>query len=291
MSLPMSVAFGATYTTDEEAYKYTSMALEEGYRIINTCAAYENERGMGRALAGVPRDSLTIVSLDCNTKRSSTDASHFSGYSATMSQVYETLENLNVGYIDYFLINWPIPRYMESVWQQLNSDSWRAMEECVKKRIIKHIGVSNFLPYHLEALQKTASLPIEITQLELHPNFQQRETVSYCRRCGMEIMAWSPLFKGRSVKIPTIIQLANQYGKTPAQIILRWHIQKNIIPVVYSSNRERMRSNINVFDFEICEKDMVLIDSLESGEHIEVFSYARQQESIREVKLTKYDGG
>lgn len=281
MSLPKSVAYGTTYTTDEVAYKNVSMALEEGYRTINTCAAYNNERGMGRALAGVPRDLLTIVSLDSNTKRSSTDASHFSGYNATMSQIYETLENLKVGYIDYFMINWPVPRYMEPVWQQLNSDSWRAMEECVQKKIIKHIGVSNFLPCHLEALQKTAILPMEITQLEIHPSFQQRETVSYCRECGMEIMAWSPLFKGRSVTIPEIVQLANQYGKTPAQIILRWHIQKDIVPVVCSSNKERMRSNIDIFDFEIREEDMALIDSLESGEHVEAFSYVRQQESIK----------
>lgn len=281
MSLPMSVAYGTTYTTDEEAYKNVSTALEEGYRTINTCAAYNNERGMGRALAGIPRDLLTIVSLDSNTRRSSKDASHFSGYEATMSQICETLENLRVGYIDYFMINWPVPRYMEPVWQQLNSDSWRAMEECVKKKIIKHIGASNFLPYHIKSLQKTAILPIEITQLEIHPSFQQRETVSYCRECGMEIMAWSPLFKGRSLKIPEIIQLANKYGKTPAQIILRWHTQKDIVPVVCSSNKERMRSNIDIFDFEISKEDMALIDSLESGEHVDVFSYARQRESIK----------
>jgi diketogulonate reductase-like aldo/keto reductase len=158
------------------------------------------------------------------------------------------------------------------------------MEECVEKGLIKHIGVSNFLPFHLQILDKTARLPVEVTQLEIHPNFQQRETVDYCRKRGMDIMAWSPLFKGQAVKLPEIGRLAEKYGKTPAQIILRWDIQNGITPVVSSTNAERIKSNFEVFDFAIDEPDMQIINALESGEHVDVFSYVRQQESLKGVK-------
>lgn len=281
MSLPVSVAYGTTRTTDEEAYKNVCEALEAGYRVINTCAAYGNEQGMGRAIRGAARDELTIVSLDSNTGRSSEDAEHFDGYQATERQINETLENLGVEYVDYFLINWPVPRYMENVWRKLNADSWRALEDFVDRGLIRHIGVSNFLPYHLEELKKTARLPIELNQLELHPTFQQRETVNYSRKHGMDIIAWSPLFKGRSVKIPEIIAMAERYGKTPAQVILRWHLQHKVVPVVCSSNRERMRSNLGALDFELSDEDMMAIDNLETGEHVEAYSYTRQQNSVK----------
>ncbi|GHU90318.1 hypothetical protein FACS189476_10280 [Spirochaetia bacterium] len=179
------------------------------------------------------------------------------------------------------MINWPVPRYMENVWEKLNADSWRAMEDCVEKGLIRHIGVSNFLPAHLEALDKTAVIKPSVTQLEIHPNFQQRETVDYCRKKGMDIMAWSPLFKGKAVKLPEIVRLAVQYRKTPAQIILRWDIQNGIMPVVSSTNPERIKSNFGVFDFTIEEADMHIINALETGEHVDVFSYRRQQESLK----------
>lgn len=274
------IAYGTTYTTDEVAYESVSKALAAGYRIINTCAAYENERGMGRAIAGIPREELTIVSLDSNSRRSSEDPSNFNGYRAALSQIGDTLENLAVEYIDYYLINWPVPRYMEDVWPKLNAETWRAMEDCVEKGLIRHIGVSNFLPRHLEELQKTARMPVEMNQLEIHPSFQQRELVRFCKERGIAVMAWSPLFKGKSVSIPEIISLAHKYNKTPAQIILRWDIQNEIVPVVCSSNTERMKSNRDIFDFELSAEDMVIIDGLETGEHVDVFSYKRQLESL-----------
>lgn len=279
MILPNSIAYGTTYTTDEEAYQFVSEALDVGYRIINTCAAYGNEKGMGRAIAGMARDQLTIISLDSNTKRSSTDPEHFDGYQAEMNQIYETLENLGLSYIDCYMINWPIPRYMENVWQQLNADSWRAMEDCLEKGLIRHLGVSNFLPLHLKKLMETARRPVEATQMEIHPSFQQRELVQQCKNQGMEVMAWSPLFKGRSLTLPAITSLAEKFGRTPAQIILRWNVQKGIVPVVFSSDLSRMKSNLDIFHFELKREDIDRIDALENGEHVEVFSYKRQQES------------
>lgn len=283
MILPNTVAYGTTYTADEEAYRYVREALEAGYRIINTCAAYGNEKGMGRAISDVSREELMIISLDRNSRRSSKNSACFDGYQAEMDQIYETLENLGVSYIDCYMINWPVPRYMEDVWEKLNADSWRAMEDCLKKGLIRHLGVSNFLPGHLETLRETARLPVEITQMEIHPSFQQREAVEYCKNQGIEVMAWSPLFKGRSVTLPAIAALAEKYGKTPAQIILRWDIQKKIIPVISSTNSVRMKSNLDIFDFELEKEDMARIDDLETGEHVDAFSYKRQQKSLKNI--------
>jgi diketogulonate reductase-like aldo/keto reductase len=278
-----TIGYGATYTTDKIAETLVKSALQIGYRTINTCLAYHNIRGMGNAIknSGIPRSELTIIALDENERRSSEDAEHFDGYNAQLEQIYDSLDCLAVNHIDLYIINWPVPRYMENVWKKLNADSWRAMEDCVDKGLIKSIGVSNFLPYHIEELQKTAKLPIAANQLEIHPTFQQRDVVEYCRKQNIEILSWSPLFKGKSVKLPLIIELAAKYGKTPAQIVLRWDIQNNITPVVFSTNENRMRENIENFDFEIAEDDMALIAALDCGEHFENYSYARQQESIK----------
>lgn len=279
-----TLGYGTTYTTDEAAYEMVSAALDAGYRVINTCTAYGNERGMGKAFAEIPRDKLTIISLDSNENRSDPDAVGFDGYQATMSQIQKTLDNLKVSYVDYYLIHWPVPRYMEKVWRKLNADTWRAMEDCAEQGLIKHLGVSNFLPYHLSELQKSAVHPIEANQLEIHPYFQQRETVEYCKKREMQIMAWSPFFKGKLLKTPPQILLdaARIYGKEPAQIILRWNIQHNILPIISTTDKKRMRSNLDIFDFELSDDIMRKIDSLESGEHVEAYSYQRQKKSLED---------
>lgn len=275
------IAYGTTYTTDDVAYENVCMALEEGYKVFNTCAAYKNLKGMGRALSAVPRKSVSIIALDSNEQRSSMAAKEFDGYTAEMRQIHAVLEDLRTDYLDTFLIHWPVPRYMERVWQKLNADSWRAMEECVKKGLIKQIGVSNFLQGHLATLNKTAQLPIAVNQLEIHPSFQQKELVRYCQNSGIQVQAWSPLFKGKAVQIPAICEIAKKHAKSPAQIVLRWNIQNRILPIVCSSDRERIRENRDIFDFALSAEDMRRIDSLESGEHVDVYSYQRQRESMR----------
>lgn len=278
-----TVGFGATYTTDDEAEKLLNIALSAGYRTINVCLAYHNLKGMGRALrnSGIPRSELTIIALDENERRSDINADHFDGYKASDAQIYDTLEQLGVEYVDCFAIHWPIPRYMENHWKKLNADSFRAMEAAANKGLVKSLGVSNFLPLHLEALLETAKLPIASNQLEIHPNFQQKATVDFCRTHNIAISAWSPLFKGKSVDLAPIVKLAQKYGKSPAQIILRWDIQNNITPIVASSNEKRIRENIDIFDFSISDEDISLIDSLENGEHIDNYSYARQLGSLK----------
>ena len=281
--IPM-IGYGATYTSDEEAYIQTMLALEAGYRIINTCLAYGNLKGMGNAISrsGIMRDELLIVALDSNERRSSQDAACFNGYEASMNQIFDTLNDLGIPYLDFYLINWPVPRYMEHVWPKLNADSWRAMEVCVSKGLIQKIGVSNFLKPHLDELEKTAHIPISMNQLEIHPSFQQRALVEYCQKKNMELHAWSPLFKGKSVALPVIVKLAEKYHKTPAQIILKWDVQHGITPMVSSENPKHIRQNFEIFDFQISEEDMKAIDMLENGEHFENYSYVRQQKSIME---------
>jgi diketogulonate reductase-like aldo/keto reductase len=219
--------------------------------------------------------------MDSNSKRSSEDAEHFDGYKAQLEQIYGDIEALGVDYLDIYCIHWPVPRYMEKVWRRLNAESWRAMEDCVRKGLIKRIGVSNFLPLHIEELMKTATIAPSVTQLEIHPRFRQRDTVAYCRERGFDITAWSPLMKGASLELPLIRELAEKYGKTPAQIVLRWDIQNGVTPIVCSSKPERIRSNFQIFDFELSADDMAGIDALDSDEHIEVYSYGRRQESLR----------
>jgi len=279
----LSIGFGATYTSDEESYRTTSIALEAGYRIINTCAAYENERGMGRAIAasGIPRDELIIISLDSNAKRSSENPKNFDAYKAQIDQIQDSLACMPINHIDFYMIHWPVPRYMESVWEKLNAESWRAMEDCVEKGLIKNLGVSNFLAHHIKILLKTARIPIKANQLEVHPNFQQRELAELCRGLGMSIIAWSPLFKGKSMKLPAVVEISKKYSKSPAQIVLRWHLQNKITPIVSSSNEERIRANFDILNFEIEKEDMFRIDSLETGEHVDAYSYARQIASVK----------
>jgi diketogulonate reductase-like aldo/keto reductase len=278
----IGIGYGSTYTSDAQAERDVSVALEAGYRLINACEGYGNERGMGRALrrSGIPRSELTIFGMDDNSKRSSEEPESFDGYKAQIEQICGDLEALGTDYLDAYFIHWPVPRYMENVWRRLNAESWAAMEECVGKGLIRRIGVSNFLPLHIDELMKSATIMPAATQLEIHPQFQQRGTVEYCRKLGMDVTAWSPLMKGAAPKLPLIVELAEKYGRTPAQIVLRWDLQKGIVPVVCSSDPGRIRSNFQIFDFELSDEDIGRIDALESGEHIEVYSYRRQQESL-----------
>jgi diketogulonate reductase-like aldo/keto reductase len=282
-----TVAYGATYTTDAEAERLVSVALDAGYRTINACLAYHNIRGMGQAItkSGIPRDELAIAVLDENERRSSESGNGFDSYIAETQQVYDSLKWLGIEQIDLFMINWPVPRYMEESWRELNANSWRALEDCVDRGLIKRIGVSNFLPAHLEELKKTARLPIAANQLEVHPQFQQRGTVQHCEAKGIEVQAWAPLFKGKSLKLLIVQEIARKYGKTEAQIILRWDIQHGISPVVNSCNETRIHQNFDIFSFELSQDDMARIDGLEDGEHVMNYSYQRQVACLRGMTL------
>ena len=164
--------------------------------------------------------------------------------------------------MDLYLIHWPAAFNQYDNWEEINLETWRAMTELYKAGKIKAIGVSNFKPHHMEALMKTEVKPM-VDQIEFHPGLLQEETVKYCKDNGILVEAWSPLGTGKMLSNPTLIEIAGKYGKSVAQVCIRWCLQHEILPLPKSVTASRIKENIEVFDFELKQEDMVTIDSLE----------------------------
>lgn len=236
-----------------EVEKAVKAALKHGYRSIDTASAYHNEAGVGRAIreSGIPREEIFITTKLKNDQQ---------GYQETLSAFYKSLEELQTDYVDLYLIHWPMGR--------LSLKSWKAMEELYERGHIKAIGVSNFKVHHLEYLLTTAKVVPAVNQIELHPRHIQTDIVEFCRKHQIQVVAWSPLQKGAVVKVPVIKNLAKKYQKTPAQVVLRWNLQKGIVSIPKSSNQARIIENAGIFDFELEKKDLALIDSLNNDDPI-----------------------
>ena len=235
--------------TDEAVCKAgVKAALAAGYRLIDTAACYGNERAVGAAIreSGIPREEIFISS-----KVWIQDAD----YEKTKASFAKTLENLDTDYLDLYLIHMPYGDY---------HGAWRAMEELYKAGKIRAIGVSNFLAHHLEALLETADIVPAVNQIELHPGWYQRSVLKYCRDHGILCEAWSPMGRKEVLDNETITALAEKYKKTPAQICIRWVLQHGAVPLPKSVHPERMKSNGEVFDFELSAEDMALLDRLEN---------------------------
>jgi diketogulonate reductase-like aldo/keto reductase len=230
-------------------------ALEAGYRHIDTAAAYNNEQGVGRALAasGLARDDVFITTKLRNGEQGRTSAA---------DALRNSLERLGLEYLDLYLIHWPSPARDAYV------DSWRAMIEAKEQGLVRAIGVSNFLPHHLERVIAETGVTPAVDQIELHPYFSQPELTRVLRERGVAVEAYSPLGQGRDLDDPTIAEIAATVGRSPAQIILRWHLQHGYIAIPKASSRSRMAANLDVLGFELSEADMLRIDSLDTGERI-----------------------
>jgi len=231
-------------------------ALAAGYRLVDTAAIYGNEVGVGRAIkaGGLPRDVTFITTKLWN-------ANH--AYGDALRAFDESLRKLDCGYIDLYLIHWPLP--MEGKF----TEAWKALEKLYADQRVRAIGVSNFKPHHLEELRKGSEIVPAVNQIELHPFFQQKETRAYCAEHGIAVESYSPLMQGREVlQHPTITDLAGRYGKTSAQVILRWHVQSGLIVIPKSINPERIRENFGLFDFELSETDMRAIEGLDQRRRI-----------------------
>lgn len=251
VSIPL-LGFG-TYKmhAGKEAEGAISAALEAGYRSIDTAAFYGNEKSVGRAIAGsgIPRNEIFVTTKVWNADQ---------GYKFTLKAFETSLRQLGMDYADMYLIHWPVQRKFQ--------DTWRALEYLYDQKAVRAIGVSNFLPHHLDALLANANVVPAVDQVELHPMLAEKQLREYCRGKNIAIEAWSPLMRGGDIlQNPVIIDLAEKYGKTPAQVVLRWDVQQNIIVIPKSVSSERIRQNIEIFDFELSDDDMHEIDQLDLG--------------------------
>jgi diketogulonate reductase-like aldo/keto reductase len=227
-------------------------ALEAGYRHIDTAQSYGNEESVGIAVkkSGIDRGEIFLTSKLSNKVR---------GYQETLDAVEQSLRKLDTDYIDLFLIHWPNPIMFRDRWQEANAESWRALEELYNAGRIRSIGISNFRPHHIEALMKTAKIAPMVNQIRLCPGDTQDELVDYCRARGMLLEAYSPLGTGKIFEVPEMRKLAEKYGKSIAQICIRWSLQRGYLPLPKSVTPSRIKENTDVFDFELSPEDVRLI--------------------------------
>lgn len=259
-----SVGYGTYKTTDNKDEQLISMALEAGYRLLDTAAFYGNEEFIGNAIrkSKIPREELFLTSKVWKTEL---------GYEKTMKSFAQSLQRLGTEYLDLFLIHWPRPDLETKNWERLVQESWKALEDLYQQGKIKSIGVSNFLPHHLEALKETAQVLPMVDQLELHVGYMQEATVQYCKENGIQVQAWSPLGRRRVLEEPMVLQMAQKYGVSPAQLLLKFLLQQGIAVIPKASSFERMKQNLADLEFEISFCDLSMLRSLPqcgwSGEH------------------------
>lgn len=250
------IGIGTHQAQGEGAVDALTFALQEGYRLIDTAAAYCTEPVVAKAVkkSGVPREEVFITSKLRN-------ACH--GYQATKEAFDLTLQQLETDYLDLYLIHWPNPIQYRPIWQEATIGTWKAFEELYKEGRIRAIGVSNFMPHHIELLRENCEILPMVDQLRLCPGVTQPEIVQYCKANQIAIEAYSPFGTGSVFKSPELQPLCEKYGKNIGQICLRWSIQMGFIPLPKSVTPARIRENLDVFDFELDAQDMKLISDLE----------------------------
>ncbi|MDJ1132671.1 aldo/keto reductase [Streptomyces iconiensis] len=244
------LGFGVWQVPDDEAQSAVTSALEAGYRSIDTAAVYQNEEGVGRALAAtdLPRDELFVTTKLWNSEQ---------GYDTTLRAFDASLAKLGLDQVDLYLIHWPMPSADTYV------DTWRAFEKIYADGRARAIGVSNFQPTHLNRLIELDSAVPALNQIELHPRLQQSVPRAFHADHGIATEAWSPLGQGGDLlKEPRLTELADRHGKTVAQVVLRWHLQLGNVVIPKSVTPSRIRENIDVFDFELSGEDMAAIGGL-----------------------------
>lgn len=248
---------------DKTTTEAVLLAIKNGYRHIDTAAIYGNEESVGKAIkiCGVPREQLFITSKVWNTNR---------GYKKTLLAFEETLKKLGLEYLDLYLIHWPASPSQFENWNEINLDTWRALEKLYKEGKVKSIGVSNFRKHHLETILDNYEVKPMINQLEVHPGFLQEELCNFCNENDIVVEAYSPLGSGEVLKNEELLNLSVKYNKSVAQLCIRWCLQHNTLPLPKSVTESRIIENSQVFDFQISDEDMIIMDNIKLSEGLGV---------------------
>lgn len=244
------IGFGTSLIEGEQCVDVIRQALKNGYRHIDTASAYKNEQEIGRAIkeSNIQRKELFITSKVWKDSM---------GYDNTIESFYNSLERLQLDYIDLYLIHWP-----RNNDKQLNIDTWKALETLYKENKVKAIGVSNFLKHHLEIILNNCEIVPMVDQLEFHPGLMRNETLEFCKENNIIVEAWAPLGKGKMLENETLTNIAKKYNKSVAQICIKWCIQNNVIPLPKTTNENRMIENLESSNFLISDEDMKKINEM-----------------------------
>ena len=238
---------------EQEVVDAVKDALEIGYRHIDTASVYQNEEGVGKGIkqSAVAREAIFVVSKVWNADQ---------GYDSTLKSFADSLERLQLDYLDLFLIHWPVAgKYKET---------WKALEYLYAQKKVRAIGVSNFLQHHLEDVLTDCKVVPMVNQMEFHPYVVQQDLIDFCIKNTIQYQAWSPFMQGKVFGLDICKELAEKYNKSVAQVILRWNLQKGVVTIPKSVHKDRIASNAAIFDFELSKEDVAYLDSLDRGERI-----------------------
>lgn len=235
-----------------EVINAINWALETGYRLIDTAAFYHNEEGVGQAVRNsqVPREEIFVTTKVWNVDQ---------GYEKTMAAFDVSMNKLGLDYLDLYLIHWPVAGKFK--------ETWKALGELYQKGVIKAIGVSNFMQNHLEELMADCEVVPMVNQVEFHPHLVQQDLLDFCAKHKIQHQAWSPMMQGKIFQMKEFDRLREKYNKSIAQIVLRWNLQKGVATIPKSSNKDRIVSNADIFDFELSPADIAYIDALNQNLH------------------------
>lgn len=240
-------------TDRDEALQAISHALKSGYRHIDTASLYDNEQEVGEAVrhAGIDRSEIFVTTKVWNSDQ---------GYDQTLRAFEKSLKLLNMDYLDLYLTHWPV--------EETYVDTYRAIERLYDEKLLRATGVSNHHANHLEKIMATANVAPMMNQVECHPRLAQFELREFCKEHNIAVTSWSPLSRGRLLEEPSLIRLAEKHGKSTAQIIIRWHLQGDLVVIPKSVKPHRIEENADVYDFELSAEDMRIIDALNRNERV-----------------------
>ncbi len=275
-----NVGFGTFQAAEDGTEKVISMAIACGYRYFDTASFYGTEEALGRAIreSGIPREEFTVATKLWKTEM---------GYEEAIRACEDSLKRLGMDYIDIYMIHWPIPAPGYKEWRELDIKTWSAMEKLYEERKVHGLGLSNFLPHHMENIIVNGKVRPLINQIEFHPGHAQMITVNYCKEKGILPQAWSPIGRARILGDSLLTELAEKYHVSEAQICLRFAFQNGVMPIPKSSTEKRMKQNLDILGFELTDEEMYRLGTMPdfgwSGEHPDRARVAVQFEEIEEI--------